>query len=99
MEIVRVSGLQMFLWVFALHDSLHHPSGSNFVAQPDAQVHKIPTGNKDQKKGQHFSRAHNEFDHRSFSLVELDEWNTATSKISRELSIPFVQRLHLKYFR
>ncbi len=71
MEIVRVSGLQMFLWVFALHDSVHHPSGSNFVAQPDAQVHKIPTGNKDQKKGQHFSRAHNELDHRSFPCSSL----------------------------
>ena len=48
--------LQMFLWIFALHHSLHHPPGPNFVPEFDTQVRKIPACNKDEKERQHFSR-------------------------------------------
>ena len=89
----------MPLGVLALHQPLHHCPSSHFVPEPDPQVHEIPARDEDQEKDQDFSRPDNELDHASFSLLEPDEWHTATPHIRWELSIPLVERLHLEHFR
>ena len=80
----------MFFRVSTFHDPLHQSPGSHLVYESDTQVNEIPTGDEDQEKSQHLSRADDEFDHGSFPLFQPNEWNTATPDIRGELPIPLV---------
>ena len=83
---------------FAFHHPLHQFPDLKFIPQPDTSIDKIQTPNHDQKKGQHFSRAHNKFDHGLFPLLQPNKWNASTSNVRRELPIPFLKGFHLKHF-